>query len=165
MPARAAGVILRARPPVVCARRARRVGRRERGSRHWCAPPRRPAGCPFLPTPLLMAETAAPAYAAPGGAVRARRTRTAHIVSEGDAPADVIVIGAGLAGLTAGCLLARAGQRVEVHEQHLAPGGYATTLTRRARDGTRYVFDVSPHSISGLAAGGLVPKHLGLCGV
>ena len=82
-----------------------------------------------------------------------------------DPPPDVIVVGAGLAGLTAGCLLARAGHRVEIHERHTAPGGYATTFTRRARDGTQYVFDVSLHSIGGLAPDGLVRKNLERCGV
>ena len=38
---------------------------------------------------------------------------------------DVIVIGAGLGGLTAGAKLAREGMKVLVLEQHSAPGGSA----------------------------------------
>jgi len=43
---------------------------------------------------------------------------------------DVIVIGAGLGGLTAGAKLAREGRKVLVIEQHSQPGGCATTFRR-----------------------------------
>jgi phytoene dehydrogenase-like protein len=43
---------------------------------------------------------------------------------------DVIVIGAGLGGLTAGAKLAREGMKVLVLEQHSQPGGCATTFRR-----------------------------------
>ena len=43
---------------------------------------------------------------------------------------DVIVIGAGLGGLTAGAKLAREGMKVLVLEQHNRPGGCATTFKR-----------------------------------
>jgi all-trans-retinol 13,14-reductase len=43
---------------------------------------------------------------------------------------DVIIIGAGLGGLTAGAKLAREGRKVLVIEQHNRPGGCATTFQR-----------------------------------
>jgi all-trans-retinol 13,14-reductase len=42
---------------------------------------------------------------------------------------DDLVIGAGMAGLTVGALLAKAGRRVLVVEAHDVPGGYAHTFT------------------------------------
>jgi all-trans-retinol 13,14-reductase len=43
---------------------------------------------------------------------------------------DVIIIGAGLGGLTAGAKLAKEGKKVLVIEQHNRPGGCATTFQR-----------------------------------
>ena len=43
---------------------------------------------------------------------------------------DVIIIGAGLGGLTAGAKLAREGRKVLLIEQHSQPGGCATTFKR-----------------------------------
>jgi prolycopene isomerase len=56
------------------------------------------------------------------------------------APWDVIVVGAGLAGLTAGALLARIGRRVLVVEAAAAPGGCL-----RARSGDGFRFDGGPN--------------------
>jgi len=53
---------------------------------------------------------------------------------------DVCVIGAGLSGLTGAILLAEAGRKVVVLEQHSIPGGY---LQQFQRKGTR--FDVGFH--------------------
>ena len=44
---------------------------------------------------------------------------------------DVIVIGSGLGGLTAGATLAKEGKCVLVLEQHFAVGGCATTFNRQ----------------------------------
>ena len=57
---------------------------------------------------------------------------------------DVIVIGAGLGGLSCAAAFARQGFRVLVLEQHRIPGGYATTFRRPGG----FVFDVSLHSTS-----------------
>jgi len=43
---------------------------------------------------------------------------------------DVIIIGAGLGGLTAGAKLSIDGKKVLVIEQHNLPGGCATTIKR-----------------------------------
>ena len=58
---------------------------------------------------------------------------------------DVIVIGAGLGGLTAGAKLAREGKKVLVLEQHDRPGGCATTFKRRD-----YTMEVGLHEMDGL---------------
>jgi all-trans-retinol 13,14-reductase len=63
----------------------------------------------------------------------------------------VVVIGGGLGGLAAAAFLARRGTPVTLVEQHIKPGGYATTFDRA--DG-RYTFDVSLHSTAS-AEGGL----------
>ncbi|MDR3197527.1 MAG: NAD(P)/FAD-dependent oxidoreductase [Planctomycetaceae bacterium] len=54
---------------------------------------------------------------------------------------DVIVIGSGLAGMTAANILGRSGHRVLLLEQHFQLGGLAATFRRR--DGI--IFDVSLH--------------------
>ncbi|MBI3184398.1 MAG: NAD(P)/FAD-dependent oxidoreductase [Myxococcales bacterium] len=54
----------------------------------------------------------------------------------------VVVIGAGLGGLTAGALLAQRGFEVVVVERHTVPGGYATSFRRG-----RFVFEASLHEI------------------
>ncbi len=57
---------------------------------------------------------------------------------------DVIVIGAGLGGLTAGAKLAREGMKVLVIEQHSRPGGCATTFRRGV-----YTLEVGLHEMDG----------------
>lgn len=62
--------------------------------------------------------------------------------------ADVIVIGGGLGGLTAGATLAKQGKRVLLLEQHYIPGGCATTFKRKD-----YVMEVGLHEMDGLDPG------------
>ena len=54
---------------------------------------------------------------------------------------DIIVIGSGLAGLTAANILGRSGHRVLLVEQHYKLGGLATTFNRRGG----IIFDISLH--------------------
>jgi all-trans-retinol 13,14-reductase len=54
---------------------------------------------------------------------------------------DVLIIGAGLGGLSCGAAFARQGFKPLVVEQHSKAGGYATTFKRKD-----FIFDVSLHS-------------------
>ncbi len=62
---------------------------------------------------------------------------------------DVIVVGSGIGGLTAGGLLAACGYSVLILEQHDRPGGYVHGFRRR-----RYHFDSAVHLTSGCEPGG-----------
>lgn len=57
---------------------------------------------------------------------------------------DIIIIGAGLGGLTAGAKLSREGKKVLIIEQHIHPGGCATTFRRRD-----YTLEVGLHELHG----------------
>lgn len=67
---------------------------------------------------------------------------------------DIIVIGAGIGGLTAAALLARDGYRVLVLEGHIAPGGCASSYQRKRPNGDTYIFDVGATLFAGFTAGG-----------
>lgn len=58
---------------------------------------------------------------------------------------NIIVIGGGLGGLTAGAKLAKEGKKVLLLEQHDRPGGCATTFKRGD-----YIFEVGLHEMDGL---------------
>lgn len=58
---------------------------------------------------------------------------------------DVVIIGAGMGGLTCGCYLAKAGLKVLIVEQHNKPGGYCTSFERNG-----FRFDAGVHFLSGL---------------
>ena len=73
---------------------------------------------------------------------------------------DVAVVGAGIAGLTAAALLARAGLQVQLLEAHQQSGGCAGTFRRRD-----WVFDVGATQVAGLEPGGIHQRlfaHLGV---
>ncbi|MBK9371062.1 MAG: NAD(P)/FAD-dependent oxidoreductase [Deltaproteobacteria bacterium] len=57
-------------------------------------------------------------------------------------PFDTIVIGSGIGGMTTAALLARAGQRVLVLEQHYVPGGFTHAFRRKG-----FVWDVGVHLV------------------
>jgi phytoene dehydrogenase-like protein len=50
---------------------------------------------------------------------------------------DVIIIGGGLGGLTAGAKLAKEGNKILLLEQHYIPGGCATVFKKRFHYGSR----------------------------
>jgi len=73
---------------------------------------------------------------------------------------DVVVVGAGIAGLTAAALLAREGLAVELLEAHHQSGGCAGTFRRGP-----YTFDVGATQVAGLEPGGSHQRllaHFGL---
>ncbi|MEW6605975.1 MAG: NAD(P)/FAD-dependent oxidoreductase [bacterium] len=70
---------------------------------------------------------------------------------------DVIVIGAGIGGLTCGTFLAKEGISVLVAEKNDKAGGYCTSFSRGD-----YIFDSGPSSISGLSQGGTLRNTLSL---
>jgi all-trans-retinol 13,14-reductase len=57
---------------------------------------------------------------------------------------DIVIIGAGLGGLTAGAKLSREGKKVLLIEQHNKPGGCATTFKRGI-----FTFEVGLHEMDG----------------
>lgn len=62
----------------------------------------------------------------------------------------VIVIGAGIGGLTTAALLARRGYPVQVFDQASLPGGCASTFKRKG-----FTFDVGATQVAGLESGGI----------
>jgi prolycopene isomerase len=64
---------------------------------------------------------------------------------------DVIIIGAGIGGLTAGNILVKKGYKVLILEKHNIPGGYCTNFKRKD-----FVFDTSIHMINGCEEGGMI---------
>ena len=66
---------------------------------------------------------------------------------------NTIIIGGGLAGLTAGATLAKFGKKVLLLEQHHKPGGCATTFKRGD-----FIVEVGLHEMSGLTENGSITK-------
>jgi len=62
----------------------------------------------------------------------------------------IVVIGAGMGGLTAAALLAQQGYQVQVFDQAIVPGGCASTFKRRW-----FIFDVGATQVAGLEPGGI----------
>jgi all-trans-retinol 13,14-reductase len=65
---------------------------------------------------------------------------------------DTIVIGSGMGGMTCAAMLARAGQRVLVLEQHYVPGGFTHAFKRPGYEwdvGVHAVGEVTRHTLTG----------------
>ena len=67
---------------------------------------------------------------------------------------DVLVVGAGIGGLTAAALLAKRGYRVLVVEQHYLPGGCASIFRRQG-----FTFDVGASLFFGFGEKGYNPHQ------
>jgi len=73
-----------------------------------------------------------------------------------DGPWDVIIIGSGMGGMTAGAMLSKLGQRVLILEQHYVPGGFTHEFNRKGSRkgwdwdvGVHAVGEVTQHSMPG----------------
>ncbi|MEM6344725.1 MAG: NAD(P)/FAD-dependent oxidoreductase [Bacteroidota bacterium] len=58
---------------------------------------------------------------------------------------EIVVIGSGMAGLTAGCLLAKEGHKVKLIEQNWLPGGCSSSYPRK-----HYIFESGATTLVGL---------------
>jgi C-3',4' desaturase CrtD len=65
-------------------------------------------------------------------------------------PKSVVVVGAGIGGLTAAALLVKRGYQVTVYEQAAVTGGCASTFRRKD-----FIFDVGATQVAGLEVGGI----------
>jgi phytoene dehydrogenase-like protein len=59
-------------------------------------------------------------------------------------PRSIIIIGAGMAGLSAGCYAQMNGYTTHIFEQHISPGGVCTSWKRKG-----YTFDCCVHNLPG----------------
>jgi all-trans-retinol 13,14-reductase len=73
---------------------------------------------------------------------------------------DVVVVGAGLGGLTAAAYLCAIGRRVIVVDQHNVAGGNATVFCHED-----FEFDVGVHYLGDCGPGGPIPTILGRLGI
>jgi len=81
-----------------------------------------------------------------------RATRAAvHCAERRDGDSDIVVVGAGIGGLSAASLLAKYGYSVTVCESHDRVGGAAHGFTRRTKEGA-FHFDSGPSLFSGCSA-------------
>lgn len=70
--------------------------------------------------------------------------------SIGNSKSRIVVIGAGIGGLTAAALLSKRGYQVLVLDQAFVPGGCASTFKRKG-----FTFDVGATQVAGLEPGGI----------
>ena len=63
---------------------------------------------------------------------------------------EIVIVGAGIAGLTSAAILSKLGLSVTLIESHSQSGGCAGTFKRK-----RYIFDVGATQVAGLEEGGI----------
>ncbi|MBM4053157.1 MAG: NAD(P)/FAD-dependent oxidoreductase [Planctomycetes bacterium] len=73
---------------------------------------------------------------------------------------DVIVIGAGIAGLICAAFLSKSGKKVLLVEQHFIPGGYCTSFKRKG-----FHFDAAVHHIGGCGKWSVVGRCFKTLGI
>lgn len=98
--------------------------------------------------------------AATGGRARpaAYRALPRAAAADRSSTSDVVVIGAGLGGLSCAAMLAKYGYTVTVAEAHDRPGGAAHSFSRKTPAGT-FTFDSGPSLFSGCSAPSLNPMR------
>ncbi len=74
--------------------------------------------------------------------------------------ADVVIVGSGIGGLTAGAYLAAIGKKVMVVERHSVAGGNATVFEHKG-----YEFDVGVHYVGDCQPGGMFDRLLKPLGI
>jgi phytoene dehydrogenase-like protein len=74
---------------------------------------------------------------------------------------DIIIIGAGMAGLSAGCYAQMNGYKTSIYEMNKIPGGLCTAWERKG-----YTFDISMHMLTGSVSGPIhkMWEELGVAG-
>ena len=73
---------------------------------------------------------------------------------------EVVVVGAGIAGLTSAAILSKLGLAVTLIESHIKSGGCAGTFKRR-----NYIFDVGATQVAGLEEGGIHSRIFDFLGI
>ena len=73
---------------------------------------------------------------------------------------EVIVVGAGIAGLTSAAILSKQGLSVTLIESHTQAGGCAGTFKRKD-----YIFDVGATQVAGLEKGGIHSRIFNFLGI
>ena len=63
---------------------------------------------------------------------------------------EIVVVGAGIAGLTSAAILSKQGLSVPLIDSHTQSGGCAGTFKRK-----NYIFDVGATQVAGLEKGGI----------
>ncbi len=89
------------------------------------------------------------------GQVRAGSFNPIYVMSNLRDSYDVVVVGAGIGGLTCGALLARGGRAVLVAEQSSQPGGCCTSFQYEG-----FTFDYGIDALTGCEKGGIVYRAL-----
>ncbi len=73
---------------------------------------------------------------------------------------EIVVVGAGIAGLTSAAILSKVGLSVTLIESHTQSGGCAGTFKRK-----KYIFDVGATQVAGLEEGGIHSKIFKFLGI